>query len=533
MTEMIKTLTEPLKDKFEAFMNSEPNQKAIALTVIALIISSVIIITFYMNRINYRVLYSNLSMSDAGRIVKILQEKKINYKLKDGGRTILAPIEKIYQLRLDLAGEGLPKSGKMGFELFDKTDFQSSDFTENIKYMRALQGELAQTITHLESVEEAKVNLSLPRRRIYASEDSIPSASIILKLKSDHTLNDEEVRGIARLVSGSVQGMKIENITIMSTDGRLLSDFIQEGSYGLTTYQLKIQKQLQKQIELKIKGLLDSLLGPGKAVVNAHVQIKSEQKNIKKEIYKPVKNNLGVIRSSQSIVENYNNKKGTADSNETATANTTEQTTANSKLKSPAYTQKRKVTNYEITKIIENQAIIPGEIKKLSIGVIIDSSINLDSKQLKDIRAVIASACGLNPKRGDTLTLKCIKFRTVEAPKETKEDKVTKYLNKYLHLLIPGLSPFLILIILLILLSRRKPSTGKDQAQKTAPSEKDEKIRGDIAVPSYLNKQPTRMDNFLQSNGAVEDSKKIIRNYAQANPELVANVIEKWVASGE
>lgn len=532
MGEAIKNLTVPFKDKIEGFKNMSPNQKVLALTVCAFIISGLIAIFFWLNKVNYSVLYRNLSMNDAGKIVKLLQDKKVNFKLKDGGTTILAPMDKIHQLRLELANQGLPKSGELGFEIFDRTDFQSSEFAENIKYIRALQGELSKTIISLDAVEKARVNLSLPRRRIYLGKDSEPSASVLLDLKQGRTINDEEVRGIAQLVACSIHGMKLENVTIMTTDGRLLSDFIQESGYGLSNQELKICSRIEKEIEQKVRSLLDSSLGPGSAVVNVHAEIKTDSRTIRKETFKPVKENFGVVRSSRSVLENYDEKSEVSNKDSTSANNSTD--SGNSENKGPVYKQKSNVVNYEISKVIEEMKVSPGKLKKLSVGVLVNTSSGVTASQLKDLKAVIASVSGINPKRGDVLTVRAIKFRITEIPEEEVEEKnlIEKYINKFAPYVIPCFSPFLIFIFLLTQLRRNNRKDSKKIKKKSAIEKEDiVELEGEI-TPSEVKKSPILKKPGHKKEMGDNSARDSIRMLAKDNPREVARIIEKW-ATGE
>ncbi|MCD4786559.1 MAG: flagellar M-ring protein FliF [Candidatus Eremiobacteraeota bacterium] len=539
MGEAIKNLTVPFKDKLEGFMNMSPNQKVLALTVCAFIISGLIAMFFWVNKVNHSVLYRNLSMNDAGKIVKLLQDKKVNYKLKDDGTTILAPMDKIHQLRLELANQGLPKNGDMGFEIFDRTDFQSSEFGENIKYVRALQGELSKTITSLDAIAKARVNLSLPRRRIYLGKDSEPSASVLLDLKQGQTINEEQIKGVAQVVACSVHGMKLENVTIMSTGGRLLSDFIQESGYGLSNQELKICRRIEKETEQKVRSLLDSSLGPGSAVVNAHAEIKTDSRTIRKETYEPVEGNTGIVRSSQSVVENYDekseastkatkkapkkdSKKDSKKETTSAKASTEEGKTDN---KGPVYIQKSDVVNYEISKVIEEMKISPGKLKKLSVGVLVNTSSGITAGQLKDLKAVIASVSGINPQRGDVLTVRAIKFKIIEIPEEEEEkNQIEKYINKFAPYIIPCFSPFLIFIFLLTQLKRNNRG-GSKRSKKSAVEDESISLlkaeRSPVFEKPGFKKEP--VDNSARDN---------IRELAKDNPKEVARIIEK-LASGE
>ncbi len=530
MPEKPETVMDALKQKIQDFKDSDPNQKLIILAVFALIISTMVVFTFWMNRANFRVLYSNLSVEDAGKITTALKDKKVTYRLEDGGRTILVPTDQLHQLRLDLAGSGLPQSGNIGFELFDKSDFQSSDFSENVKYIRALQGELSNTIRHLDSVEDCRINLAIPQRRIYLDEDTAPSASVVLKLAGGQQISDEEVRGVARLVAGTVQGLKIENISIMSTDGRLLSEFLQEGDLGLATYQLRIRNELQKSYESRINGLLNSVLGRGKAVVKVNVEIETEKKAIQKEIFQPVDGNVGVVRSSRTMIEDYNNKN-LLEQEPPAVQGATRLPLAGAGDDNALYQQKSTTTNYEISKTIESQSITPGQVKRLTIGVLVDSNSDITPEQVADLKDVISSIAGIDQARGDILTIRTIGFEIPEPLTGAESaDEIMSIVRKYAA---PVFSAFAPLIILLMLMGMFKKS------KKERPSSIDVRVGASdsmgLQVPreASVTGMPEGSDmGSVESDPVVAELSSTLKGIVEENPKLVARAFENWASAG-
>lgn len=539
-----------IQEKIDNFKNLDQNQKTIILAAFALVISTLVVITFWFNRTEYKVLYNDLSDKDAAQVTKLLKEKKVLFKLQDQGKTILVPENSVQQIRLDMAGEGLPKSGTMGFEIFDKTDFQSSEFVEGVKYVRALQGELSTTINTLEAVEESRINLSIPRRRIYMNEDEKPTASVVLKLRYGYNLNNEEVRGIAFLVGSCVEGLKPENVTIMSTDGNLLSEFMQDGALSASSNQIRIQKEMQKNLELKVSALLTQILGEGKAVVKAHVDLKQDQKEIKKEIYQPATGNVGVVRSSQTLQEDYEEKGkqvGTADQGgATPAASPSVSPTpssanvpgvASTGSGQPVYGQKSLITNYEISKIIENERVYPGEIKKISLGVVIDAKAGIKDEQLNSIKDVIASSAGIDKARGDLLTVRVIGFH--KKPLEQAEEKAETFLDlakKYDKYLIPLMAPVMVLIFASMMFRKKKEIKGKPDlgTGKTAPMGTQIPPMMGASTLNVVSDEPTDIlgggHNFMDSKDA--EFKEDIHRFARENPKAAAKMIEQWIHEG-
>jgi flagellar M-ring protein FliF len=545
MEEQSQNIMNILKEKYESFKNADPNQKTIVLTVFALVISILVVMTFWINRVNYKTLYRNLGMQEASEVTNALKDKKVKYRLEDDGKTILVPAEQIYQLRLDLAGEGLPKTGITGFEIFDKTDFQSSEFAENVKYVRALQGELVDTINHLDAVENSKVNLSIPKRSVFIDEASEPSASVVLKLKAGRSLREDEIRGIAQLVASCVEGLKMEKVTVMSTDGKLLSDFIQEGMLGTTSHHLKIQQQLQKQVESKVQALLNSVLGQGKSVVNAHIDIKMDQKAIKRETFQPATENVGVIRSQQTMIENYDQRTAQAMAQAQPQPQPEPAGEGRQPQPGPAYRQQSMTTNYEVSKVIENETVNPGQINRMTVGVLIDTTAELTAQQLSDLEAVIASVSGIDISRGDELTVKTIKFSEADLAETPTSLEYMDLAKKYGPGVLASFAPLLILMILMLQLrgmGRRGTGAtavlaGGQAGRGSQAGQKVDLVAGGTLAPPPTNlyppvddmgpaRRPSRTDD-------TDETLEVIRNIARENPRLVANIFEKWVTTEE
>lgn len=534
MADSLENGRNSLKEKFENFKNLDQNQKTIILAAFALVISTLVVITFWLNRVEYKVLYSNLSVKDASNINKILKDKKVPLKLENQGTTILVPADQVHQIRLELAGEGLPKNGNIGFEdMFGKPDFHSSEFVENLKYVRALQGELSKSINNLEAVEESQVNLSIPRRRIYLDENDKPTASVLLKLKNGDSLSNEEVRGIAYLVSGAVEGLKIDNVTIMSTDGKLLSEFLQESAYGATSYQVRIQKEMQRNLEKKINTLLSQILGEGKAIVKANVDLKLDQKEIKKVMYIPAKENVGVIRSTQTLMEDYQEapakKEAAAGTEISATTTTTAPPAQAQDPTKPDYRQRNAVTNYEVSQQIENERVSPGEVRKVSIGVMIDSETGIKQKGLESLNEVIASAAGIDKSRGDVLTVRLIKFQKTKITEGTGEAEETDPFKKYQKYLIPATAPIMLLIFAVLFLRKKKEKPEKGSRSKGTESLEGNPTRPMIDVVSSESPTDILAPPPMEEKIETENVRENVRRFARENPKAIARLLEQWM----
>src|SRR5262252_990811 len=206
------------------FFGAQPPARRVALLATAVgSVALVLGIAWWVQQPLYRPLFTNLSPEDAAAIVEALKGQKVSYQIEDGGRAVLVPAERLYELRLTLASKGLPEGGGVGFELFDRQTLGQTDFLQRLNYQRALQGELARTIGQLGGVESARVHLALPERSLFVAEDRRPSASVVVKLASGRTLARAQIDGIVHLVASSVEGLDADSVTVVDESGRMLT----------------------------------------------------------------------------------------------------------------------------------------------------------------------------------------------------------------------------------------------------------------------------------------------------------------------
>src|SRR6185295_1164801 len=205
------------------FLSLPPARRAAIGTVGVVSLAGVLGLAWWVQRPLMRPLFTNLSQEDAGAIVTSLRAEKVPFELDDGGRAVLVPAERLYELRLSLAGRGLPAGGGVGFEIFDKQTLGQTDFLQRLNYQRALQGELGRTIGQLGGVESARVHLALPERSLFVAQDRRPSASVVVKLAQGRSLSRAQIDGIVHLVAASVEGMAAESVTVVDEGGRILT----------------------------------------------------------------------------------------------------------------------------------------------------------------------------------------------------------------------------------------------------------------------------------------------------------------------
>jgi flagellar M-ring protein FliF len=304
-------------------------QKLITSIFVATSVILLVIVAVVATRPKMEVLFSGLEAEDAGAIVSKLQERKIEYVIDGGGAVIKVPSKNVHELRLQMATDGLPQGGTVGFELFDKTNLGMTEFAQKIQYQRALQGELSRTIDQIDSVLQSKVSLALPERDLFDKEDKQPTASVIVKLRPGREMDKDQVAGIVHLVASAVEGLKTNNVRVVDTHGNLLwagSDGAGGFDARLSSSQMELKQNYEHQMQKNIESMLERVLGPNKAIVRVNTKMDFNQRETNSETYEPVKaaaqsgsaaetgkpvaGYKGVLLSEERTTETYGSKQG-------------------------------------------------------------------------------------------------------------------------------------------------------------------------------------------------------------------------------
>lgn len=364
------------------------NQRLLIGTVGGAFALAVAITVMWARQPDYTVLYANVAPEDAAAIVDELRSRGVSYKLSDAGRTILVPAPDVYEARLELAVDGLPESGSVGYEIFDKTGFGVTDFVQRLNHQRALEGEIGRTIAQLNEVRSARVHIVVPDEALFAEEQKEATASVVLRLRGK--LGPPQVAGIIRLVAASVKGLRPDNVTLVDTYGNLLSSPRDENDLAaISNAQLDLKSQVETYLRSKVVAIIEGVLGNGKVVAQVDVALDFEQIERTKESYDP---ESSAVRSEQRV-------KGTDD--ESKNENVT--------------------TNYELSKTLEHIVSPVGGIDRLSVAVLIDGTYVDDGsgtpsyaprsdEEMQRLTAVIRSAVGIDDARGDRLDVHNVAF---------------------------------------------------------------------------------------------------------------------------
>lgn len=528
-----------LQSQFQKYwQNLNLQQKATVSGLALVILSSLVVGAFYMTKPSYVPLFTNLSPEDASSIVTKLKESKVLFEIADGGKTVRVPQKDVYETRIALAGQGLPQGGSMGFEIFDKSFFGMTEFNQHLNYQRGLQGELERTIRQISSVEQARVHLVLPEKSLYAQQQREPTASVVLKLKPSAQLDKTQVKAIVNLIKTSVEGLKENNISIVDTNGRILSATWEDDGFSFTPEIMTSQYELKKSVERSIKQdlltMLDTVLGPGKAVVNVNAELDLTKREATAEIYTPTDENkkTGIVRSMQEKSENF---KGSGSNGAGGVPGTTSNITSvpgyqqsqSGNGNSSDYTKDETVTNYEINKKVEHSISVPGEVKRLSISVLLDGT--YPEATMNSIKQAVASAVGIHAQRGDTVVVESLMFDKTHMQQEKTDMERLDRQNLIYAGMRAGSIVFVTIVILLFGLSMLRHR--KVMQTSTAEIEKAHEMLaqqgglvGDGGVVSAA--QPGLGSAFETEPDLGQQIGQQIEALAKDKPERIAEVIK-------
>ncbi len=512
--------------------NSLPiGKKVTAMAVLVVSIAGMLLLFSWLQKADYQVLYSNLSEGDAGKIVQELRAKKIPYELGAGG-TILVPIDSVYNLRLQLAAEGLPQGSGVGFEIFDKTSITTSEFIQKINYRRALEGELARTIQSLSEVLRCRVHLVIPKRTIYAWQENTPetSAAVLLSLTPGRTISNTQAEGIRLLVSSSVEGLNANSITVMDNRGNLLTKPADDNAISLSSGQMEHEQSFEKNISTKILAILEPLVGKGKVKAKVSASFDFTRSEKTEERFDP---EGAVIKSEQKSTE-----KSTTGGTGGIPGGAANLPGAGTQQRGPQRESQKsdEVINYETTKTITRVITSPTTLDRISVATIIDGITAAQQGTVKDpekytLRSddsikyyedLVKKAIGFSSERGDEITVIVMPFEETlieEIPEaQTNYTPIIITLIKYLVALAIAVL-FLLFIAKPLIKSITSPAPLEipQPGTQTPPAQE---LEGE-GLPQIEGQELLQEEPGTNQNNLIE--------WANNNPQQAAGVVKNWL----
>ncbi len=401
-------------------------------------------IGFWSQRADYSVLYSRLDDAEAGKVISALEVEKIPYRTSQGGGVISVPADKVYKVRMQMAGKGIGKGDIVGFEIFDKPNFGISDFMQRANYLRAVQGELCRTINQLDEIESSRVMVVMPENRLLADATRKPTASVFVKLRRPGPLNSSAVNSIRFLVANAVEGLQVSNVSVVDNRGNTLSGNDEPDSMaGLSASQLEVRRQTELYLSKKAESMLEAVLGPGRALVRVSADLSFETLTKVQEVFEPD----GTLRENTTKEEKTDTSSANAGIAAGATTNTgssTNTATAATPVSTSKNSNVTKTTKYEVGKTTSNLTQQPGGVRRISAAVFVAKrfegagkdrkEVPLTQKEKESLTKLVKSALGIQENtegvRQDEITLEEWSFNeqpTIEINQQIEKQERTQF----------------------------------------------------------------------------------------------------------
>ncbi|MBX3228841.1 MAG: flagellar M-ring protein FliF [Labilithrix sp.] len=480
----------------------------------------------------YAPLFTNLDRDDAAVVVTKLKELKVPYRLQGDGSLIEVPEDKVRETRLELAGQGLPRGGNVGFESFDKMRLGATDFEQRILYRRALEGELSRTIGAIGAVESARIHLVLPEKSVFVSKNEPSSASVVLKLRGGRALGGGEVAGIVHLVATSVQGLSPDRVAVVTTEGQVLHRPRRAGEDGIGVDDDKESKAraLEATLEERARAIVEKVTGAGHADVRVTADIDSARVEHVEDRYDPSRT---ALRSEESTIERTAGEEPPVAGVPGAESNLPNGSAAGAKAadggapevaKGTLPTREQHTRNFEVDHVSEKRVVAGGVLKRLTVAVVIDG--NRSKEELDKITGLVRSAVGFDERRGDAVTVEAVPFLVVAEPPAppAPTTKLPIDLKNPLHVgpLAGGALLFLVLVALMVKRSRKKARAVSEALALVAAKEK---ASAEQVTVEILGK------NEEENETSADDLKQLVRERALLDPSTAALIVKGWLGT--
>jgi len=472
----------------------------------------------------YTPLYTDVIQEDAGKIVNSLKEKNISYQLTNGGTTIEVPKSQVHQARIDLASEGLPHQGVVGFEIFDQSNFGTTDFERKVNYYRAIGGELSRSIRVMRGVEYAKVQITAPKDSLYLDEERSASASVLIQLDSGYRMNSAQISSITNLVASSVQNMSPSNVTVIDTNGNLLSAESNGNNMNsqISQENMEVQNNFEQGLEEDLKRLLTKVLGPDNFSVNVSAKLNFDQREVESKTYTPVADGEGIIRSEE-VIEETNDSTTNGNGGAAGTeSNIPEYQAEGAAVQTSQSEKTNTVTNYEINEQVERRVYAGGEVERMTVSVMVDG--DQDQALLNKIEESVQTAIGYNPERGDQVSVNSFNFdNSLEQEiAQAKEAEASAERNRmYIY---GGLILLIIIILSVIIFFIRRAMSSSQAVQTVQRGQMVDYQAGEVEENEDLSK-PTLTEEEKQKKQLTEELEDIVAD----QPEDVAKLLKNWL----
>ncbi len=564
----------PVIEKILATLREMPLSRRIALGIIAMaIVAGFTTMFIWANKTEFKVAFSGLTKEDAALVVEKLKESNTPYRLTGDGTTIMVPEAVVYDVRLTMAKDGIPKGGHVGFEIFDKTEFGTTDFVQNINKTRAIQGELARTITAFDEVKTARVMIVMPKDSVFVEEIKKPSASILLELNSD--LEKEKVTAIAHLVASAIQDLTPKLVTIVDTAGRILFEGKSEeeqakiNAENLADAQYQHKIRFEENLTKRIQTMLERIVGKDKAIVRVTSEMDFSQNDMNEEIFDPFERGGEFIRSRKNRAEKLVTK-----AEETPIPSTVNPIVGDEnlpeKLNNELANKSDDTFNYEISKRVREVKKPMAVLSRLSVAAVVDGKyenktdengnqkkvyVPRSAEEMKQFQDIVVKSMGYSEERSDQVSVECFPFASIaEIESETSVKGLEKIQEQYGRLI----ANLLIVVALFLLVIRPIVRTVKEiratVEREALPSPEDAALLEEEKKPPKFIEMDARQQKehlemmteeqralFLQKLGPEERLSYLMnmpvtekaKYYAGKDLYKTVNILKGWISEGE
>ena len=551
------TLSASLLAKFPVLEKIRALPKPVLLGAAAAVVALIVAVAMWSSEPKYKVLFSNLDDRDGGAIVTALGTMNVPYKYNDTGTALLVPADRVYDARLQLASQGLPRGGSVGFELMDNARFGASQFAEQINYQRGLEGELARSIESMHTVQHARVHLAIPRQSLFVRERQPPTASVLLNVYPGRSLSDAQVSAISWLVASSVPELTAENVSVVDQNGRLLSSPLGEGR-GMDADQTRMVRETEQRTVERILTILNPLVGPGNVHAQASAEMDFARREETSEVYRPNQEpGQAAIRSQQTSDQNQrgvnpaqgvpgalsNQPPGNAQAPIANPPQTQpprpgqpqqqgqqqqqqQQATTGGQNGGTVSDRRDATTNYEVDRTISHIKQPVGTVKRLSVAVVVNYVRDKDGdlkalppEELSKLTNLVREAMGYSESRGDSLNLVNSQFNDgPPALPMWRDPEMISLFKTILAWLVGG-------VLALWLYRKVRRSVGDYLYPPVDP---------EVAEAERIEAQREAQDMArAKETDRYQDNLERARTMANKDPRAVAMVLRTWMTKDE
>jgi flagellar M-ring protein FliF len=498
----------------------------------------------------YVPLMSNLNPEDSASVIRVLREKNLSFRVDQGGRTILVSPENLDILRLELATQGYPLNSVVGYEVFDKTSLSTTSFIQKVNQKRALEGELMRTINTISGVKRSRVHLAIPQKSTFVEDSKKPTASVVLDLAPGTSLHERQITGIGTLVARAVEGLDPNEVVIVDNQGRTLSKNSADSLGQLTSTQLDYKTKVEREMETRVEQMLGRVVGEGRVIARVTTDLDFSSFSETQTTYDADGSAVKSVNESQKSQEG---NRPTPAGVPGAQSNTPGDPARANVIKTSDTKTSDKTVNYSVPSTVRNVTKSPGALKKLSVAVVIDGKRvktttaegKVESKveawsedQLKEFEGLVASALGVDRKRGDTLQIKNMEFREedfAEAEQVLREKEQKTYFQNLILYGVIGLTIALFFFLVVRPFIKWVTENTTDSVDSFLPQtlEELEKIQKNSTLPGLEDAIPVLPDRVDPEKVEGEMIREKIITLVDTNPHKAALILREWLTGSQ